>query len=277
MRKFLLIIGCAMFLVVDIGNSHTVTGMYENNELVGQWRLNSNAKSTADELAILYQTLFAMAGIKKDKIKGIVIASVVPILQSAWVVCCKKHFSDYLEHDIFVVKVDKIKNLISVMLDNPVEVGADRLVNSIAAWNQNKCKQIVIDFGTAITFDCLTEKCEYLGGAILPGIAISLEALANKTANLPHIDVSEPPPSIIGKSTIEAMKSGILYGYGGMIDGLVKGIKGEMITSPDEEFKVVATGGMAQLIAPYSKSIDLIEPMLTLYGLQIIYNRIVRR
>ncbi len=266
-----------MFLVVDIGNSHTVTGMYENNELVGQWRLNSNAKSTADELAILYQTLFAMAGIKKDKIKGIVIASVVPILQTAWVVCCKKHFSGYLEHDIFVVRVDKLKSLISVMLDNPVEVGADRLVNSIAAWNQNKCKQIVIDFGTAITFDCLTEKCEYLGGAILPGIAISLEALANKTANLPHIDVSEPPPSIIGKSTIQAMKSGILYGYGGMIDGLVEGIKKEMITSIDEKFKVVATGGMAQLIAPYSKSIDVIEPMLTLYGLQIIYNRIVRR
>jgi type III pantothenate kinase len=266
-----------MFLVVDIGNSHTVTGMYENNELIRQWRLNSNAKSTADELAIRYQTLFAMAGIKKEKIKGIVIASVVPILQSAWIVCCKNHFSDYLEHDLFVVRVDNIKDLISVLLDNPIEVGADRLVNSIAAWNINKCKQVVIDFGTAITFDCLTEKCEYLGGAILPGIAISLEALANKTAKLPHIDVSEPPPSIIGKSTVQAMKSGILYGYGGMIDGLVQGIKGEMLTMVDEEFKVVATGGMAHLIAPYATSIDLIEPMLTLQGLQIIYNRIVCR
>ncbi len=266
-----------MFLVVDIGNSHTVTGMYENNELISQWRLNSNAKSTADELAIRYQTLFAMAGIKKEKIKGIVIASVVPILQSAWITCCNKHFSDYLEHDLFVVRVDKIKNLISVLLDNPVEVGADRLVNSIAAWNLNKCKQVVIDFGTAITFDCITEKCEYLGGAILPGIAISLEALANKTANLPHIDVSDPPPSIIGKSTVQAMKSGILYGYGGMIDGLVQGIKNEMLITDDEEFKVVATGGMAHLIAPYATSIDLIEPMLTLQGLQIIYNRIVRR
>ncbi len=266
-----------MFLVVDIGNSHTVTGMYENNELIAQWRLNSNAKSTADELAIRYQTLFAMAGIKKEKIKGIVIASVVPILQAAWIVCCKKHFSDCLEHDIFVVRVDRIKDLISVLLDNPVEVGADRLVNSIAAWNINKCKQVVIDFGTAITFDCLTEKCEYLGGAILPGIAISLEALANKTANLPHIDISEAPPSIIGKSTVQAMKSGILYGYGGMIDGLVQGIKDEMLTTAGEEFKVVATGGMAHLIAPYATSIDLIEPMLTLQGLQIIYNQIVCR
>lgn len=266
-----------MFLVVDIGNSHTVTGMYENNELIGQWRLNSNAKSTADELAIRYQTLFAMAGIQKERIEGIIIASVVPILQSAWVVCCKKHFSDYLDYDIFVVEVDKIKDLISVLLDNPVEVGADRLVNGIAAWNLNKCKQVVIDFGTAITFDCLTEKCEYLGGAILPGIAISLEALANKTAQLPHIDVSDPPPSIIGRSTVQAMKSGVLYGYGGMIDGLVEGIKGEMVTNPEEEFKVVATGGMADLIAPYATSIDVIEPKLTLNGLQIIYNRIVQR
>jgi len=266
-----------MFLVVDIGNSHTVTGMYENNELISQWRLNSNAKSTADELAIRYQTLFAMAGIQKDKIKGIIIASVVPILQSAWIACCKKHFSDYLDRDIFVVRVDKIKDLISVLLDNPVEVGADRLVNAIAAWNLNKCKQIVIDFGTAITFDCVTEKCEYLGGAILPGIAISLEALANKTANLPHIDVSDPPPSIIGKSTVQAMKSGILFGYGGMIDGLVRGLKSEMVAKPEEKFKVIATGGMAHLIAPYTTSIDAVEPMLTLNGLQIIYNRVAQR
>lgn len=266
-----------MYLVVDIGNSHTVTGMYEDNRLIGQWRLNSNAKSTADELAIRYQALFAMAGIKKDGIKGIIIASVVPILQAAWVTCCKKHFADHLEHDLFVVKFDKIKDLITVLLNNPVEVGADRLVNAIAAWHLNKCKQVVIDFGTAITFDCVTEKCEYLGGAILPGIAISLEALANKTANLPHIDVSEPPPSIIGKSTVEAMKSGILYGYGGMIDGLVKGIKKQMLVGAQEDFRVVATGGMAQLIAPYATTIDLIEPMLTLQGLQIIYQRVVER
>jgi len=266
-----------MFLVVDVGNSHTVTGMYENNKLIGQWRLNSNAKSTADELAIRYQTLFAMAGIKTEKIRGIIIASVVPILQSAWIACCKKHFSENLEQDIFVVKVDTIRELIDVLLDNPAEVGADRLVNSIAAWNINKCKQIIIDFGTAITFDCVTKRCEYLGGVILPGIAISLEALANKTANLPHIDVSDPPQAVIGKSTVQAMKSGILHGYGGLIDGLVEDIKGEMLNGSDEDFKVIATGGMAHIIAPYASSIELIEPLLTLQGLQIIYNRIVKR
>ena len=260
-----------MFFVVDIGNSHTVSGLYSGNKLLGQWRLKSDNKSTADELAVSYNALFAMAGIDKNKIKGIVLASVVPTLETAWVECCRKHFSDNLTQDIFVVAVNDIKDLIRVKLENPREVGADRLVNSIAACNMYKCKLIVIDFGTAITFDCVTEKCEYLGGSILPGIAISLEALASKTAKLPHIDVSEAPLSIIGKTTSQAMRSGILYGYGAMIDGLVSGLRAEMTDQPNEEVKVVATGGMAGLIAPYTTCIDAIDPMLTLKGLKIIY------
>lgn len=266
-----------MFLVVDIGNSHTVTGMYENNELVGHWRIKSDTKSTADELAIYYHALFAMAGIKIDNIQGIIIASVVPTLQTAWTTCYEKHFSAHLQKKIIVVTVNEIKNLIDVQLDNPNEVGADRLVNGIAAWKIQQCKQVVIDFGTAITFDCITEKCEYLGGSILPGIAISLEALANKTAKLPHVDVSDVPSHIIGKSTVQAMKSGVLYGYGAMIDGLVKGIRSEMVSTEDEPFRVIATGGMAKLIAPFSNSIDSIEPMLTLQGLKIIYNELVEK
>jgi type III pantothenate kinase len=266
-----------MFLVIDIGNSHTVTGMYDNDNLLGQWRLKSDAKSTADELALRYHTLFNMAGIEKDAIRGIIIASVVPTLETAWVACCRKHFAENLEHDIIVIAVERLKNLISVQLDNPREVGADRLVNAIAAWHLMPCKQIVIDFGTAITFDCVTEKCEYLGGTILPGIAISLEALSSKTAKLPHIDVSDTPVRIIGKSTVEAMKSGILYGYGGMIDGLVKGIKKEMLNIETEDFRVVATGGMAGLIAPFATTIDCIDPMLTLKGLAIIYQKIVKK
>ena len=262
-----------MFFVIDIGNSHTVTGLYSKDKLIGQWRLKSDNKSTADELAISYNALFDMAGIDKNKIKGIVLASVVPTLETAWLKCCQKHFSTHLTQDIFVVAVDDIKDLISVKLENPREVGADRLVNGIAAWNIYKCKLIVIDFGTAITFDCITEKCEYLGGSILPGIAISLEALANKTAKLPHIDISETVPAIIGKTTAQAMRSGILYGYGAMIDGLVKGIQSEMTLQSQEEVKVIATGGMAGLIAPFATSIDLIDPMLTLKGLKIIYKK----
>ncbi len=261
-----------MFFAIDIGNSHTVSGLYSKNELVGQWRLKSDNKSTADELAISYNALFAMAGIDKTRIKGIVLASVVPTLETAWIKCCTKHFSVNLTNDIFVVAVNNIKDMISVKLDNPGEVGADRLVNGIAAWHMHRCKLIVLDFGTAITFDCITEKCEYLGGSILPGIAISLEALADKTAKLPHIDVREMPLSIIGKTTAQAMRSGILYGYGAMIDGLVKGIRSEMTMLEKEKVKVVATGGMAELIAPFATSIDLIDPMLTLNGLKIIYN-----
>ncbi|EKD39999.1 MAG: hypothetical protein ACD_75C00209G0001, partial [uncultured bacterium] len=171
----------------------------------------------------------------------------------------------------------RLVDMIQVKLDNPQEVGADRLVNSIAAWDTAKCKQVVIDFGTAITFDCVTEKCDYLGGTILPGIAISLEALAQRTAKLPHIDVSEAPASIIGKSTVQAMKSGILYGYGAMIDGLVSGIRKEMVERADEPFRVVATGGMSGLIAPFATTIDVIDPLLTLNGLAIIYRKLTQR
>jgi type III pantothenate kinase len=263
-----------MFLVVDIGNSHTVTGMYQDGTLVGHWRIKSDAKSTGDELAIYYHALFEMANIKISAIEGIIIASVVPTLQSAWITCCEKHFSSGLTKDIFIVSVDKINALIDVQLDNPKEVGADRLVNGIAAWRLHKTKLVVIDFGTAITFDCVTEQCAYLGGSILPGIAISLEALAHKTAKLPHIDVSDAPSQIIGRSTVEAMKSGILYGYGAMIDGLVAGIRSEMVEKPDEPFKVIATGGMAKLIAPFSQSIEVIESKLTLQGLWYIYNEL---
>lgn len=266
-----------MFLVVDIGNSHTVTGMYDNDALIGQWRLKSDPKSTVDELAIRYHTLFGMVGIEKEKIRGIIIASVVPTLETAWVSCCRKHFSSSLEHDILVVAVERLNGLIQVKLDNPQEVGADRLVNAIAAWNSQQCKQVVIDFGTAITFDCVTENCDYLGGTILPGIAISLEALATRTAKLPHIDVSEAPARIIGKSTVQAMKSGILYGYGAMIDGLVSGIRKEMVERPDESFRVVATGGMSSLIAPFATTINVIDPLLTLNGLAVIYRKLTQR
>ncbi len=267
-----------MFFVIDVGNSHTVTGLYSNNKLVGQWRLKSDRKTTSDELAILYDSLFNMAGVDKKKISGVVLASVVPTLETAWVNCCQQFFLGSLDKEkIFVVAVDDIKDMISVQLENPKEVGADRLVNAIAAWNIFKSNLIVIDFGTAITFDCVTAECAYTGGIILPGIAISLEALANKTAKLPHIDVSEMPASIIGKTTVQAMKSGILFGYGSMIDGLVKGIQTEMARSHRGDINVVATGGMAKLIEPFTTTINQIDPMLTLNGLKLIYNMKVKK
>jgi len=259
-----------MLFVIDIGNSHTVTGLYENERLIGQWRLKSDKEKTADELAISYHALFAMAGIDRSKITGIVLASVVPTLENAWMVCCRDHFSAILKHPPAIVSAKTVAELISIQTDNPSEVGADRLVNGIAAWEDYKSDLIVIDFGTAITFDCVTARCEYIGGIIFPGIRISLEALATKTAKLPHIDVSEPVEKYIGKNTVQAMKNGILFGYGAMIDGIVQGIRQEMPGSP-ENVQVIATGGMAGLIAPYASTIMYIDPILTLKGLRIFH------
>jgi type III pantothenate kinase len=263
----------SMLFVIDIGNSHTVVGLFNGTSLVGQWRLKSDREMTADELAVHYYSLFAMVGIDKNSITGIVIASVVPSLESAWLSWCNKHFSANLRHPVLVVSEKNLRSIITIKTDNPQEVGADRLVNAIAAWTQHRCNLIVIDFGTAITFDCVTHDCEYIGGAILPGIAISLEALATRTAKLPHIDVSEPPEQIIGKNTIQAMKSGVLHGYGSMIDGLVR-ILGKELTGGKDGLRVIATGGMANLIIPYSNLVAETDPMLTLTGLRIIYNAV---
>jgi len=262
-----------MLFVIDIGNSHTVAGLFKDSALVGQWRLKTDREMTSDELAIRYHSLFSMAGIDKADITGIVIASVVPSLESAWHSWCNKHLSNNLRHPVLVVSEKNLRDIIKIKTDTPQEVGADRLVNAIAAWTQYKSDLIIIDFGTAITFDCVTKNCEYIGGAILPRIAISLEALATRTAKLPHIDISEPPEQIIGKNTVQAMKSGVLYGYGSMIDGLIT-ILGKEMAGSGPFPKIIATGGMAKLIIPYSKSLPETNSMLTLKGLRIIYHSI---
>ena len=260
-----------MLFVIDIGNSHTVVGLYKQEQLLSHWRLKSDREKTPDEIAIQFHSLFGMADLNVDNITGIIIASVVPSLEAAWISCCSKHFSSNLIKPLIVVSDENLKGLISIKTDYPKEVGADRLVNGIAGWSQYKSHLIVIDFGTAITFDCITADCEYIGGTILPGIAISLEALSTKAAKLPHIDVSTPPLSIIGKNTVQAMKSGVLHGYGTMIDGLV-GILGEEMCGKDGEFNVMATGGMADLVIPYAKTVETVDQMLTLKGLHYIYN-----
>jgi len=214
-----------------------------------------------------------MAGIDKKQINAIVLSSVVPSLQAAWIECCNKHFPPCLDSPLFIVNEENVRQLITVSIDQPQDVGADRLVNSIGGWYQHKCDLIIVDFGTAITFDCVTNQCEYIGGVILPGIGISMEALASRTAKLPHIDISEPPDKVIGKNTISAMKSGVMHGYGSMIDGMVNKIKKEM-KRPESKIKVLATGGMAQVISPFTNVFDQVDPELTLKGLQIIHQKI---
>ncbi len=262
-----------MLFVVDIGNSHTVVGLYEDEKLLGQWRLKSDREKTPDEIGMQFHSLFEMANLKVTNITGIIISSVVRSLEAAWLSCCEKYFLKNLRNPVFIVSDENLKNLINIEIDYPKEVGADRLVNAIAGWAQYKSNLIVIDFGTAITFDCITSNCSYIGGTILPGIAISLEALSTRTAKLPHIDVSTPPETVIGKNTVQAMKSGVLNGYGAMIDGLVE-ILGKELCQDGGELNVMATGGMANMVIPYSGTVEKVDQLLTLKGLHYIYNTI---
>jgi type III pantothenate kinase len=261
-----------MLLAIDIGNSHTVIGLFKNDLLIGQWRFKSDRDVTADELAIHLHGLFSLIDLDPKEITGISLASVVPTLQAAWIASCRKYLSANLESPLMAVSAENITESIQIKTDHPEEVGADRLVNSIAGWQKYRCNLVIIDFGTAITFDCVSARCEYLGGAILPGIAIALDALSSRTAQLPRIDVSVGPEKVIGTSTVQAMKSGILHGYGALVDGMTHKIRQEMGCAV-EELKVIATAGMAHIIAPYAHSIEELEPTLTLEGLHFIHSR----
>ena len=262
-----------MLFTIDVGNSHTVTGLFDGDRLVGQWRLKSDPERPDDELAIRYHALFAMAEINKNDIDGVILASVVPPLESAWIACISNYFSKNLNKPLQIVSSATIGHLVTVATDYPEEVGADRLVNAIAAWERYQENLIIIDFGTAITFDCVSAKCEYLGGTILPGIAISLDALSTRTAKLPRIDIVTPPPAVIGRNTIDAIKSGVLNGYGALVDGMAEKIRNELCPE-GQTMKVLATGGMAHLIAPYSKCIEEVDTMLTLHGLHLLYHKL---
>jgi len=253
-----------MLLAIDIGNSHTVIGLFKEKILLFNWRIQTNKKDTADEIASKLHGLFSMQNITTSDIKGMIIASVVPQMQSSW-----KSYADTLVSKPLIVNAD-FDSGIEILTDNPKEVGADRVVNAVAGFAKYSSALIIVDFGTATTFDCVSNTCQYLGGAITPGMAISLDALGQQTAKLPRVDITTPPKNPIGTTTVDAIKSGILFGYGGLVDGLVSKLK--------EQFHpvtplVVATGGMATLIAPYSSAIQYVEPMLTLEGLQILHEQ----
>ncbi len=254
-----------MFLAVDVGNSHMVIGVYEENRLICHWRMKTDRSSTVDELAALFHGLFSMREIGFADISGVIIASVVPPMQAAWAAFSKKYFNTEP-----LLVTENVKTGMKILTDNPAEVGADRIVNAVVAYEQYRLPLIIVDFGTAITFDCVSANGEYLGGAIAPGLAISLEALGSRTAKLPRVDISAPPARPIGANTVDAIKSGILYGYGGLIDGLVKRLREDFAPAVP---KVIATGGMAELIAPYAESIEAVDPMLTLEGLRLLYER----
>lgn len=253
-----------MLITVDIGNSHTVIGIFKGQKLIANWRIKTDRQGTSHEIAATLYGLLTMRSILFSEINGFIMASVVPQAMAAWL----DFAHTIVDHPI---QVDHLMETgITVKTDTPSEVGADRIVNAVAAFNKYHTSLIIVDFGTAITFDCVSAQAEYLGGAIAPGLGISLDALGKQTAKLPRVDISTPPKKAIGTSTVEAIKSGILLGYGGMVDGLIRKIKEEF--KPDTP-KVIATGGMAPLIAPYSDSIEEISPLLTLEGLYLLYER----
>ncbi|MEW6291378.1 MAG: type III pantothenate kinase [Thermodesulfobacteriota bacterium] len=255
-----------MLLAVDIGNSHMVLGLFQGRTLVCDWRVQTNRSTTSDELAARLHGLFQLKNRRFDEVSGVIIGSVAPPLESVWDKMARK----YLNCEPLLVTGGKIDTGIAIVTDNPAEVGADRIINAVAAYSRYKKELIIVDFGTAITFDCVSAKGEYLGGAIAPGLGISFDALINQTAKLPRIDISSPPRQPIGTNTETALKSGLLYGFGGLVEGLVSRIAQQFHPAVP---KVIATGGMAGVVAPFAPSIEAVEPMLTLEGLQIIHAR----
>ncbi|WP_203226022.1 type III pantothenate kinase [Bacillus kwashiorkori] len=252
-----------MILVLDVGNTNIVLGVYEEETLKYYWRIGTNRNKTEDEFGMLIKSLFEHKGLSFSDIKGIIISSVVPPIMYALEKMCEKYFK------INPVLVGADLDLgLKVNYDNPREVGADRIVNAVAAIEEYGCPLIIVDFGTATTYCYINEAGEYLGGAIAPGINISTEALYMKAAKLPRIEIVKPE-NIIGKNTVQAMQAGIVYGYVGQVDGIVSRMKQQ----GNDEPTVIATGGLAPLIGKESETIDIVDPFLTLKGLHLIYKR----
>ena len=250
-----------MLLAIDIGNTNTVIGVFENRALLRDWRIRTEKNITEDEFNVLLNNLFTISEILPQKISRTVISCVVPPLVSILDSFCQK----YLKHQPLWISAESFGKM-PIRYRNPFEVGADRIVNAVAAFEKYQTSLIVIDFGTATTFDAISIKGEYLGGAISPGIMIASEALYIHASKLPRVEIFVPPETVIGKDTENSIKAGIIYGYAGLVDGIVKRMKSEMGTGP----KVIATGGLAELICSVSDTIEVVEPDLTLYGLQII-------
>lgn len=252
-----------MLLVIDIGNSNTVLGLYDGETLVRNWRITTDKTRTTDEYIVVIERLFSLSGLVFAEVDDVIISCVVPSVLDTFVQLCRSCFGK----EPYVVGPG-IKTGMPILYDNPKEVGADRIVNAVAAYEKYRRALIVVDFGTATTFDCISARGEYLGGAIAPGVAISADALFMRASKLPRVDIRRPP-QVIAKNTVNSMQAGIFYGYVGLVDGLVARRNREL----GEAALVVATGGLAPLVAGDSQGIDEVEPMLTLEGLRIIYCR----
>ena len=252
-----------MLLVVDVGNTQTHFGTFEGTELVEHWRFATVRQSTADELGAKLSNLLELRGIHVSDISASIVSSTVPQLADEWRGLSER----YLDHDMVVVR-QGIRTGMALRYDNPREIGADRLVNAVAAYERFQGACVVVDFGTAITYDPVSADGEYLGGIISPGVEISLEALTSRAAALPRIDLVAPR-QLIGKSTIEGIRSGMIYGFAGGVDAICERLMDEL----GREIDLIATGGLARSIVPHCRTIDEVDDLLTLTGLRLLHER----
>ena len=252
-----------MLLVIDVGNTNTVLGLFDGETLVHDWRIRTVVDHTVDEYGMLIYNLYKTSRISSRKIRDIIISCVVPPMLNILEPLCRKYFS--LKP---LIVGPGVKTGMPIFYDNPKEVGADRIVNAVAGYEKYKQDLIIVDFGTATTFDYVSARGEYMGGCIAPGIMISSEALFERAAKLPRVELSKPR-SIVAKDTVSSMQAGIIYGYAGLVDGICERMKAEVKSNP----LVVATGGLAKIVAPETKNINVVDDMLTLEGLRIIYLR----
>ena len=252
-----------MLLAIDVGNSNNVIGLFSGEKLLTHWRIRTEWNRTADEYWVLIKEFILLNNVETETIDDIIIACVVPPLVPILQGMAKKYF---LCEPLIVGP--GVKTGISILYRNPSEVGADRIVNSVAAFEKYGGPLIIVDFGTATTFDVVSNKGEYLGGSIFPGVQISLEALFKNTAKLPRVDMTLPE-KVIGKSTVESLRSGAVYGFSGMVESIVRQIKDEL----DQNARVIATGGVLDWITNKTTVIDTLDPFLTLDGLRIIYEK----
>lgn len=254
-----------MLFVIDIGNTNTVMGVFEGDRLIQDWRIRTEKETTEDEFNVLVQGLFSVSGIDTAKIDRTIISSVVPPMVRNLDAFCRK----YLNHAPHWVDAKSYPGM-PILYANPAEVGADRIVNGVAAYAKYKTSLIVIDFGTATTFDVISADGAYMGGAISPGIKIAAEALFQKASKLPRVELFVPPPKVVGADTAGSIQSGIIFGYAGLVDGMVTRMKAEIGTNP----RVIATGGLADLMHQVAKTIEAVEPDLTLSGLKLIHDNL---
>lgn len=254
----------ALLLAIDVGNTHTVVGLYDGDTLEDHWRIATDSHATADQLAALYSSLLSLRDRSLASVGQMIVSSVVPSMVGQY----EQMAVRYLGTSALVIGPG-VKTGLPILTNNPHEVGADRIVNAVAALDQTGGPCVVVDFGTATTFCAISAAGEYLGGAIAPGLEVSLEALTARAARLSRVDLGEPE-SVIGKTTAASLRSGVIYGFAGLVDGIVNRMKKEL---GDGQVAMLATGGFAEMVVPHSETLSRVDPLLTLKGLKLVYER----